>query len=42
MVVERSQQDEYLPAGLQLRDQFPQHDIKMRAIDEAVQRTVLH
>jgi hypothetical protein len=31
-----------LRAGLQLRDQFPRHDIKVRAIDEAVQRTVLH
>jgi hypothetical protein len=29
-------------AGLQLRDRFPHHDIKVRAIDEAVQRTVLH
>ena len=33
---------EALRAGLQLRDRFPHHDIKVRAIDEAVQRTVLH
>lgn len=25
-----------LRAGLQLRDQFPQHDVKVRATDEAV------
>jgi hypothetical protein len=33
-----------LRAGLQVRDQFPQHKIKVRAIpmDKAVQRTVLH
>jgi hypothetical protein len=31
-----------LRAGLQLRDQFPQHDIKVRATDGVVQRTVLH
>ena len=31
-----------LRAGLQLRDQFPQLDIKVRATDGAVQRTVLH
>jgi hypothetical protein len=31
-----------LRAGLQLRDQFPRHDIKVRATDGAAQRTVLH
>ena len=31
-----------LRASLQLRDQFPQHDIKVRATDGAVHRTVLH
>jgi hypothetical protein len=31
-----------LRASLQLRDQFPQHDIKVRATDGAIQRAVLH
>jgi len=31
-----------LRAALLLRDQFPQHDIKVRAAAEAVQRTVLN
>jgi hypothetical protein len=31
-----------LRAGLQLRDQFPQHDIKVRPTDGAVQQTVWH
>jgi hypothetical protein len=31
-----------LRAGLQLRDQFPQHDIKVRAATELMQRTALH
>lgn len=31
-----------LRAGLQLRDQFPRHDIKVRATDGAAQRLVLH
>ena len=32
-----------LRAGLQLRDQFPQHDIKVRAIQASgEQRTALH
>jgi hypothetical protein len=38
-----------LRAGLQLKDQFPQRDIKVRAmqtttdaLEEAVQQTVLH
>jgi hypothetical protein len=33
-----------LRAGLQLRDQFPQHDIKVRAmqIEDAAERLILH
>ena len=31
-----------LRAGLHLRDQFPRHDIKVRATDEVAQRNVLH
>jgi hypothetical protein len=31
-----------LRAGLQLRDEFPQHDIKVRAMQASGERTALH